>query len=109
GLPPVLSRQCQHPCKLDTMRGARVSSQTDEFFATEPFRPARSCGRDSDAPLASVSGNGSKKGALSSGEKVVKKRNYRPGAEPSPAGGGGAPPLRRKARFPLCAGASCTA
>jgi hypothetical protein len=54
---------------LDTPGKSQVFSQQDEFFATEPwdFR------KDSDAPLASVSGNGGKKGALSSGEKIVER------------------------------------
>src|SRR5262245_9517054 len=64
------------------------------------FSNCRKASRDSNAPLASVSGNGRKKGALSSGEKVVSgretiswvRRTRRPEAEHRPSGENGACP-----------------
>jgi hypothetical protein len=44
-----------------------VSSGRYEFFEIEEFTESK----DSDALLASVSGNGRKKGALFSGEKIL--------------------------------------
>jgi hypothetical protein len=52
---------------LDTIAQIPVSSQEHEFFDMEGFVECK----NSDALLASVSGNGRKKGALSSGEKIV--------------------------------------
>jgi hypothetical protein len=52
---------------LDTTAQTPVSSEQRKFFNLEAFTECE----NSDALLPSVSGNGRKKGALPSGEKIV--------------------------------------